>query len=191
MTQAIIFDCFGVLATEGWIAFKRKYFGDDRAKMDRASELSRMLDSGLIDYDESVREIAEMAGVSTDKLNTILKDVAANDELLGYIRDELKPKYKIGMLSNVGDNWLYTIFDKDDIAMFDAIELSHESGVVKPDPRSYGAVAAKLEVAPEDAIFIDDLERNVSGAQDVGMRAIRYHDFDQMKSELEKLLSQS
>ncbi|HTB49325.1 MAG TPA: HAD-IA family hydrolase [Verrucomicrobiae bacterium] len=189
MTQAIIFDCFGVLTTEGWIAFKNKHFGGQPEKMKRATELSRMLNSGYMGYEDSVREIAALAGVKPDVLDHVLRNVAANDELLGYIREALKPKYKIGLLSNVGTNRLGSIFVDNDIALFDVILLSHELGIIKPDPRSYETMALKLGIALEDCVFVDDLERNVNGARSAGMQAVRYHDFEQMKADLEELLA--
>ncbi len=191
MIKAVIFDCFGVLATEGWIAFKRKHFGSDQQKMRRATELSHLLDSGLISYQDSLQEIAGMANISPEELDDILKNVAANDELLEYIRDKLKPKYKIGMLSNVGDNWLYSIFSNDEIALFDAICLSHESGITKPDPKAYESILNQLQIEPEAGVFVDDLERNITGAEDVGMHGLLYENFPQFKTDLEKILADS
>jgi putative hydrolase of the HAD superfamily len=189
MIKAIIFDCFGVLATEGWIAFKHKHFGSDPAKMRRATELSHLLDSGFIGYDDSLQEIAQMAGVNPAELDRILRNVAPNEELLDYIRDELKPRYRIGMLSNVGDNWLYSIFNDEQIALFDQISLSHESGITKPHPGAYESILSKLGEEAEACLFIDDLEANVTGAKTVGMQGLIYVDFAQLKRELAALLA--
>jgi putative hydrolase of the HAD superfamily len=191
MIKAIIFDCFGVLATEGWLAFKWLYFKDSPEKMERASELNRMADAGLVTYKQFVDEVSAMAGVTHEELDHVLKNVSANEELLDFIAKELKPNVKIGLLSNVGDNWLYTIFSEDEIALFDAWELSHESGVTKPDPRAYEAIAHKLDVDPNECIFIDDQEKNVTGAQEVGMIGIQYTSFEQLVTELKKLDEQS
>lgn len=180
-----------MLATEGWQGFKRQYFGDDRDKMDRAAELRRLLDAGLIGYEEAVREIAAMAGVPAVQLDKTFRNVAANDELLDYIRDHLKSRYTIALLSNTGDDRLYSLFTAEQRQLFDSAQLSHEVGVVKPDPRAYEAMAQKLGVAAEQCIFVDDLERNIAGARDVGMQAIQYKDFEQFRSELEQLLADS
>ncbi len=188
MIKAVIFDCFGVLATESWIAFKDKHFGDQPEKMKRATELSRLIDTGAISYDESILEIADMAGIKPQELDYLFKNVTANDQLLTYIRKELKSTYKIGMLSNVGSDWLYSIFDKSDIALFDATALSHESGIVKPDPRAYRAIADKLGLEPQECVFVDDLQRNIEGARQFGMQAVLYEDFDQFKKTLDELL---
>jgi FMN phosphatase YigB (HAD superfamily) len=187
--EAVIFDCFGVLTTEGWTAFKRRHFGVDPAKMARASELSRMLDRGLITYEDSLKEVSKMAGVTVAELDKTLRGVTANKELLVYIRDKLKPKYKIGFLSNVSNDWLYTLFTEDELALFDEKSLSFETGIIKPEPLAFENMAAKLALPPESCVFVDDLERNSSGARATGMRAILYKDFDQFKTDLESLLT--
>ncbi|HEX7632919.1 MAG TPA: HAD-IA family hydrolase [Candidatus Saccharimonadales bacterium] len=189
MTQAIIFDCFGVLTTEGWIAFKNQHFGNDPQKMRRATELSRMLDRGLISYEDSVKETAEMAGVSVEELDNTLRKLTSNKPLLEYIRDELKPKYKIGLLSNVGNDWLYTLFTDQEKALFDEAALSFQTGVLKPERQAFEIIAQKLALPPEDCVLVDDLERNITGAQEAGMQAILYKNFDQLKTDLEALLA--
>lgn len=189
MTQAVIFDCFGVLTTEGWQAFKREYFVGRPAELKRAVELNRMLDAALIDYDEGVREIAGLAGVTPAELDRVLRDVVPDNELLAYIRTDLKPKYRLGILSNVAGNWLESFFTPADLQLFDVVSMSYALGVIKPDARAYTSIAERLGVSAADCVFIDDSQRNVGGAEAAGMRAILYKDFAQMRGALEQLLA--
>jgi len=46
-----------------------------------------------------------------------------------------------------------------------------------------------VNVRPEEAVFIDDLEENVKGAEAVGVKAIVFKSVDQCKSDLNKLIS--
>lgn len=188
MVKAIIFDCFGVVATDGWLPFKRQYFGDSPKKMERATELNHMVDAGLISYKDFSREIASMAKVSPEHFDKIIKSVVADNSTLQYIAEELKPQYKIGMLSNVADDWLQTLFSESQRNLFDEIALSYKIGAIKPDPRAYEAISNQLDVAAEECIFVDDQERNVTGAQEIGMQALVYKNLDQCKSDLQKLL---
>ena len=56
---------------------------------------------------------------------------------------------------------------------FEAMIISAEIGVGKPDPRIFEAALAALDVAPEDAVMIgDSLVRDVTGAHAAGLRAI-------------------
>lgn len=189
MTKAIIFDCFGVLTTEGWQEFKRQYFDGRPAELKRAIELNRMLDAALIDYQEGVDEIAGLAGVTPAELDRVLRDVVPDTELLAYIRRELRPRYRLGILSNVAGNWLESFFKPEDLRLFDVVTMSYAAGIIKPDPRAYTTIAEELGATTGECVFIDDSQRNIAGAEAVGMRTILYQNFGQMKEELERLLA--
>jgi putative hydrolase of the HAD superfamily len=191
MVKAIIFDCFGVLLTEGWLPFKQQYFGGNSELFEQASELRRQVDAGLLGYQDFLQQIAKLAGVPATTIRQAIEGNAPNNELFAYIATELKPHYKIGMLSNAGSNRVKELFTAEQLALFDEISLSFESGVVKPEPEAYRAMAEKLGVAPEEAIFIDDQERHCGGADAAGMQAILYKNIEQLHAELSKLLANS
>lgn len=190
MIKAIIFDCFGVLVTEGWLSFKEKHFGTAPKLFARASELNRQADAGLISRSDFIDEIAKMAGLEANKVVEALTHNAPNEPLFAYIR-ELKPLYKIGVLSNASANRLDMLFTPEQIALFDAAVLSVESGFVKPHPEAYKKIAAELGIATGEAVFIDDQERHCTGAREAGMPAIVYRDFSQAKAELKAVLADS
>ncbi|MFI6162581.1 HAD family hydrolase [Micromonospora haikouensis] len=55
----------------------------------------------------------------------------------------------------------------------DALVLSSDIGVPKPDPRFYAAVAEAAGVAPESVLFVGDtLDKDVIGPRAFGMRAV-------------------
>ena len=188
MIRAIIFDCFGVLATDGWLPFRQKYFGDDPKLRQQVTDLNKQVDAGLADYKEFEQTLAELSHLPIAKVKQAIENNQPNEPLLELIKT-LKSKYKIGMLSNAGANWLERIFSKEQIALFDATALSYETGFVKPDPRAYACIAERLGISPEEAILIDDQERYAGGAQEVGMQMILYQAFEPTKAELEKRLA--
>lgn len=187
MIKAIIFDCFGVLTTDGWLVFKNHYFKQDQSLFRKATGLNEQVNSGAIKYEEFISEVAKMASILANEVHHKIDNNVANDELFDYIKT-LKPRYKIGMLSNAASNWLDELFAKGQVALFDAIVLSYESGVIKPEEQSYQTVAERLGAQPNECVFIDDQEKHCEGARAVGMQAILYEDFEQMKTELEALL---
>jgi HAD superfamily hydrolase (TIGR01509 family) len=73
--------------------------------------------------------------------------------------------------------------------LFDVVVVSGEVGFAKPDREIYHHTADLLEVEPAECVFIDDRQAYVSGAEQAGMQAILYQDFEQMKTELEKILA--
>jgi HAD superfamily hydrolase (TIGR01509 family) len=186
--HAIIFDCFGVLCSEGWIPFKRKHFGHDRELEQQATDLSKQLNAGLLSNDGFVQRIAELAAVPKSEALTAVQHNVPDEELFSYIQTNLKWKYKLGILSNAGGNRLQELFTPEQMALFDEAALSFETGYVKPDARAYEQVAATLGVRTEECVFVDDQERHCDGARAANMHAIRYDNFEQFKSELASTL---
>jgi epoxide hydrolase-like predicted phosphatase len=187
MIKAIIFDFFGVLVTEGFKRFCDEYFPGDPAKRRQAVGLVTAHDGGYISQDEYVAGIAELA--NTDKA-TVLAHMAGNqpnDSLLNYICTVLKSKYKLGVLSNSGDDYLSQILPPKDVEMFDDIVLSFRHGVVKPESRSFELAAERLGVKPAECLFIDDSQSHCVAAEQIGMQAILYKNFAQFKKDLEKI----
>lgn len=189
MIRAIIFDCFGVLATDGWLPYAEKYFGHDPDLRQKARELNRSCDLGELTYEDFIHAVAQMAGASDEFAREKIDDNEPNEPLFDYIKTSLKPRYKLGMLSNAGANWLGEIFESEQVALFDVVALSYATGFVKPQRQAYHAIARQLGAEPAECIFIDDQLRYVEAARGVGMQAISYQDFAQMKRELEKLLA--
>src|SRR3989344_7068338 len=189
MIKAIIFDCFGVLSTEGFRVFCDKYFENSPDKRATAQDLMDRSCLGNMSFDEFESGLASLGGTSVETVREYLNRNRPNEPLFKLIREELKPKYKIGMLSNSSANWLNELFTPEDINLFDDIILSYEVRVTKPDPRIYRLAAERLGVETKQSVLVDDVKRYVEGAETVGMQAIWYRDFGQMKTELEMILS--
>ena len=187
MTKAIIFDCFGVLATEGWLLFKAKYFGHDPDLFEQVTDISHQADKGLISREAAIQATAELAGISPAEFRQATGHNVPDEALFAYIK-ELKAGYKLGLLSNVSGNYLHKIFSPQQLGLFDVIALSFENGFIKPERQAFEIAAKQLAVAVGECIFIDDQERNVNGAIQAGMSAILYHDAPQLRTELDELL---
>ena len=189
MIKAIIFDCFGVLTTDGWLKFREQYLMTGSTADHEAVELNHQSDAGLITQQQFVHSVAELAGVDVTVARGIINDQhTSNDQLFTYIKDRLKPEYKIGMLSNVSQDYTAELFTPEQNALFDAKVFSYQVGVTKPHPAMYETIATKLDLLPEECIFIDDREGFVLGAHDVGMQALQYKDFSQFRRQLEMMI---
>ena len=186
--QAIIFDLYGVLAINGWQAFKAHHFTGREDVWDEVFRLGRQVDAGLVDYEELIKLTAEKSGESEATVRYQLEHTVANEDLLNYIVRDLKGRYKLGILSNASrDQVIEQVFTKEHADLFDMITLSHHVGLTKPDVRMYDAAAKRLGVEPEDCIFVDDQERHATGAKEAGMHAIVYQDVERLRKELATL----
>lgn len=188
MIKAIIFDCFGVLTSEGWLPLCDEYFGANPVQLGLANDTMKQLDAGLIGYKEFANRIAGLAETTPEVVLRRLDDNVPDAALFAYIARKLRPRYKLGLLSNAGQDWLSEIFASEQISLFDVICLSFVTGYVKPDEYAFTDIAAKLEVDAEECIFVDDQPRYVEGAERVGMRGVLYQGFGQFKRDLEALL---
>jgi putative hydrolase of the HAD superfamily len=72
--------------------------------------------------------------------------------------------------------------------VFDVVVESAVEGLRKPDPRIYELVCARLDVRPEDAVFLDDLGVNLKPARALGMTTIKVGDPAAALDELETVL---
>ncbi|HET7827703.1 MAG TPA: HAD-IA family hydrolase [Candidatus Saccharimonadales bacterium] len=189
MIKAVIFDCFGVLATEGFDNFKNSYLKGSDTKLAQANKVMNELNIGQIDYDEFLKKLSALAEVNQRVALDALNKNKPNLPLFNYIRSQLKAKYKIGLLSNAGDNWLDEMFASDDVALFDDIVLSYQHRMIKPDAPIFELAARRLGVRPNDCVFVDDKQKHALGAEATGMKAIIYKGFPSFKAELEKILA--
>ena len=74
------------------------------------------------------------------------------------------------------------------MAMFDLVIESSKLGIRKPDPRIYIHACECLAIAPQEAIFLDDLGINLKPARQLGMSTIKVISPQQALSDLEQLL---
>mgnify|MGYP003350858472 FL=1 len=72
--------------------------------------------------------------------------------------------------------------------LFSHVIESSKVGIRKPDPEIYKMACAALDVAPERAVFLDDLGINLKPARALGMATIKVAGAEQAISELETLL---
>jgi HAD superfamily hydrolase (TIGR01509 family) len=187
--KAVVFDCFGVLAVDAWLPFKERHFGDDSQKREQATALNKRANAGLIAYNDFLRGVADLANLPLQTARKEIEDNPANAPLFDYIRTKLKPRYKLGILSNASANWLGELFTPEQRALFDAVAISFELGFIKPDPRAFEVIAKQLDVLPSECVLVDDQERYGAGAHEVGMQFVLYRDFRQAVADLEKILA--
>lgn len=190
MIQAIIFDCFGVLTTEFWHEFLSSL--PSSIDIQTARDIHRAYGAGLISKQECGENIKQLCGKEFTELQDVTDGaVSKNMALLGYIKI-LKQHYRIGLLSNIGNDWVREKFlTTNEQALFDAMVFSFEVGANKPERIMYQTICDKLGVSPEQVIYIDDMSAYTDAAIDFGMQAIVYENFTKLKTDLESLLQTS
>jgi len=105
-----------------------------------------------------------------------------NNEILPILDCLRENGHQLILLSNTCDaHFNYLIKNYPFLRTFDGKILSHKVFLKKPDPRIYELALSK---AKYPSLFIDDLEENVLGANNSGLKACVYTDVDQLQKEL-------
>ena len=197
--RAVVFDIGGVLEITPDLGVDRLW--ETRLGLSAGEILVRMRDVwrggsiGTITLDDVHEALRDRLGLDDQALAQYMADVwreylgTANTELIEYGR-RLRPRYRTGIVSNsfVGarerEQAAYGFED-----LVEEIVYSHEVGFSKPDPRIYALICTRLNVPPEEMVFVDDSDVCVAGARDVGIHAVRYQSSAQAIAEIEKLLT--
>ncbi len=185
--KAIIFDCFGVVITDGFNDTYRRMGGDPERDRAFIRDTLHKSDSGQIPT--SLPVIAKRLGLTEKAWHKALNNGRViNFELLDYV-GELRKKYKTAMLSNIGSAGVRRFFPDGLLEQyFDPIIESGVIGYAKPEPSAYQITADRLGVRLDECIFIDDSQDYIDGATAVGMTAILYESVEQLKKELAAVL---
>lgn len=196
--RAVVVDIGGVLEHNpptGWIQRWEQRLGLGSGEL--AAVVSPIWREGRIgraSLEAIERRTAAALGLDARSSAHLWDDVWAeylgvlNEDLLGYV-SRLRPRFATAILSNsfVGarqrEQERYGFQDH-----FDAMVYSHEEGVEKPASEFYLLACDRLAVAPEAAVFVDDLSINVQGAERVGMTGVLFESADQVIDELDVLL---
>ena len=154
---------------------------------DDHNDLRKEMQYGRLSEDEFWRQFIHFTGanLTVDRLkDAVRKTLQPFPEVMG-IAKSLKPNYKLAILSNFTKEWVDYLVDKYRFnEIFDDMFWSFQKSIKKPSSEAYLQVVEKFNVRSEECLFIDDKERNVKGAKDVGMKTILYTNPEELKKQL-------
>lgn len=188
--KAVIFDCFGVLLGNAYKIHLTEVEQRDPKKAQEIRAINHASDMGILSREESAEAISELFAMDVeDFLEEQNQLEVPNEKLLEYIAT-LKPRFKIGMLSNINSRERLSIrFAPGQLdAHFHTIVASGDEGYVKPQPEIYHIAATRLGVEPSECVFIDDIVEFCEGARQIGMQAIQFISTEQAISDLNTLI---
>lgn len=152
------------------------------------------LERGEVDTREFERQLASLLRcthggpvVAEGLIERMFCDFDPVHEMYELLRDARGDGASTALLSNSwGNCYPREHFD----TAFDAVVISGEVGMRKPEHRIYLHTCERLGLRPEECVFIDDLEHNVRVAEELGMAGILHTDVESTRAKLEPLLSQ-
>jgi epoxide hydrolase-like predicted phosphatase len=104
--------------------------------------------------------------------------------MIGAVRTAKENGIATALLSN---SWGLNYDREGWDGLFDAVVISGEVGLRKPEPEIYALAAERLGARPEECVFVDDLAPNVRGAVAAGMVGVHHTDVEATLDELEAL----
>jgi HAD superfamily hydrolase (TIGR01509 family) len=155
----------------------------------------RRLEVGAISDEDYARYVAERLGLpDRDAVLRFLQEFYTTDRLNLRVVDAaraLRGRYKVALLSNAFPTQRQIICEQHGIdvdAEFDVYVNSAVVGLSKPNPEIYYLTLERLDVAPQQAIFLDDSLRNVDSARYIGLHTVQFVDPETSLATLEDLL---
>lgn len=196
--RAVIWDMGGVIIRGSDRSSREQLarrLGMERAALEELvffSETSRLSLLGKVTEAETWERVGDVIGLHGEELVLARKEFFSGNQmdfvLVDFI-DSLRPRYKTGLLSNAWKGTRQSLGEKYAfLHVFDVSVFSDEVGMVKPDPVFYEWILERLEVVPEEAVFIDDKIKNVEAACALRMNGVHFQTCDQLMEDLRILL---
>ena len=195
--RGLLVDFGGVLTTNVFQSF-RSFCEAEGLKPDAFADLLRSspetraelrkLETAQISADEFGAYLAPLLGVAdADGLMTrIFAGIGPEPAMIDAVRAARQAGIRTGLISNSVGTDIYDRAVLDEL--FDAIVISGEVGLHKPQPEIFLLGAERLGLMAEECVFVDDLRENCAGAEAVGMTAVLHRGPGRSLSDLERLL---
>lgn len=150
------------------------------------------LNLGKLTEKEAVQIYSQQLALSDVKLEELLNaakesliPLEGSLELLDELYAQKIPLYSI--TDNVKEIMKFLKSRYDFFYKFSGIVVSADIGVLKPSAAIYQHLINSYHLIPQETVFIDDLVKNVQGAQEVGLHGIHFTDAAHCRIELRRL----
>jgi putative hydrolase of the HAD superfamily len=189
MIKAVIFDYFGVVATDSYWGDVKKLFNLNGNKKD-IDKLALKVNDGDISWYEFCKKIGNFIDISPEEVDKKYHELKLNKELILYIHLLKQNGLKIGLLSNASSEFLHSILNETGMNnIFDSVVVSSDIGVSKPHPQIYSKMLDNLCIYAHESLFIDDMHANIAGAEAIGMQTVQFFDTKQTIKEISRYLA--
>mgnify|MGYP001819596160 CR=1 FL=1 len=200
MIDAVVFDLGGVVldspfdviaATESEHGLTPGFFNRIAAREDGAWARHETGRVGRSEFIEQFGAECRAAGADIDiarLLDTIESYAVPRPRMMEAIQTLRAADYTVAALTN---NWESPTADWDVPAFqsqFDVFVESWIEGVRKPDALIYARLLARLGLAADQCVFLDDIGRNLKVARELGMTTIKVVDADAALEQLGSLV---
>jgi len=195
--KALFLDYGGVIADEGFQNSLREISREQGLDENATLQVAKyaVYDSGFIvgsgtenDLWKIMREDAGLRGNDDELSERVLQGFILRPWMIEQVRILRDQGYLTGILSDQS-HWLDWLDRRDQFFQyFDYVLNSYHMGKGKRDPALFAEIAEQLKLLPNEILFVDDMQSNVTRAQSAGWQAIRYVDQASFLEELARYI---
>lgn len=195
--KAIFFDMGGVIlrtADKTERTKLAKEFGMSMEELDRfvfECKTAAQASMGMISVMEHWLDVTRRLKLPDQEMPRIRDAFFGGDiidqEIISLLRS-LKSTHKTGLISNAWDDMREWMTSQKIEDAFNILIISAEVGFAKPDPRIYQLALEKAGVSAEESIFVDDVEKNITACNALGMHGVHFKNQPQAMQEIRALL---
>ncbi len=144
------------------------------------------LETGILPEREFELALARRLGLASSEnlLGRVFAGLSPEPLLIEAVRRLRGAGFRTCLLSN---SWGFDFYDRELFPeLFDAVVLSGEVGIRKPDREIFDLARDRIGLDSADCVFVDDLPWNCSAAEELGFRAIRHREAAETVAALER-----
>jgi epoxide hydrolase-like predicted phosphatase len=193
--RGLLVDYGGVLTTNVFASFatfcRERGIDPDLVKnLFRADEEAREmlvgLETGALSETDFEQGFARKLDLPPDGLiDDLFGHIEADDAMVAAVVAARAAGFTTGLLSNSwGRATDYAVLGD----IFDARVISSEEGMRKPDPRIYALAAERMNLPPQEIVFVDDLGFNLKPPKEQGFTTILHENAADTIAALEDVL---
>jgi putative hydrolase of the HAD superfamily len=148
------------------------------------------VECGQVSQAEYEAMLARLLGVERQGLlGRALADLRPRTSVLDLVGRVRAAGVRVAVLSNSWGSGEYDPYEGYSLEeRFDAVIISDQVGLRKPDPAIYRLAVAKIGVAAPSCVFVDDTAANLPVAGELGMAVVHFADEEAGVMELERML---
>lgn len=135
------------------------------------------LDRGTLALENAIAAAQKRSSLDPVKIAQIYHNTAASlvpvQETVALIREMDARGVPLYVLSNMHDHcWRYLAETFDFWSCFKGVVVSCDAKLIKPDLAIYQHILQKYHLKPDETAFVDDMEENISGANNAGIQGV-------------------
>ncbi len=193
--RSVVFDLGGVLIDWDPRHLYRRIFRGDEAAMERflaevcTPEWNEEQDAGR-SFAEGVALLQARHPEHRDRIaafhlrwdEMLAGEIPGATEILRDVKAAGNPVYALSNWS--AETWPIAERRFEFLSWFDGVVVSGRIGLRKPDPAIFQHLLERFDLEAEHTLFVDDSERNVEAARELGFEALRFESAPQLRRKL-------